>query len=148
MMRLLTVLLALWLSACSSIPTHQPISPDISLADIDLDKLTLDSARFVLTIRIKNPNQFDLPLQALQFATSIDGKKFATGNSKMRTTIPANGEGLYKIRIDTKLSSMLKQARDTLLNKDRKVKYDIRGHVSIANWPVPIPFDRSGDLSR
>ena len=129
------------LAACA--PRLQ--KPEISLAGIDLVGLGLVEQRFVLKLRIRNPNDVDLPVNALNFDVELNGRHFARGVSDKPVIIPRQGETILEIKTVSRLGDVLKPLRDAQKNARERIGYRIFGSVELEGFGS-IPFDRSGDV--
>jgi len=129
------------LAACT--PRLQ--KPEISLAGIDLVGLGLVEQRFVLKLRIRNPNDVDLPVNALNFDVELNARHFARGVSDKPVIIPRQGETILEIKTVSRLGDVLKPLRDAQKNARERIGYRIFGSVELEGFGS-IPFDRSGDV--
>jgi len=134
------------LSACSSIPLAKPKSPDVSVAGVRPISFSLTKQTIGLTLRVKNPNGFDLPMQSLTFNARFAGEQFAQGNSTDEVLIPANGEAMLEVEVKTGLGKLATQLRSMLNSSTPELNYDVTGLVKLANWPKAIPFNVEGEI--
>lgn len=137
----LLVVVAL-LAACA--PRLQ--KPEISLVGIDLVGLGLVEQRFVLRLRIRNPNDVDLPVNALNFDVELNARHFARGVSDKPVLIPRQGETILEVKTVSRLAEILKPLRDAQKNGRERIGYRVFGSVDLEGFGS-IPFDRSGDVS-
>jgi len=105
-----------------------------------------DCCSIGLTLRVENPNGFDLPMQSLTFKARFAGKQFAQGNSIDRVIIPANGEALLDVEVKTGLSKLIKQLSSAVSTENPELDYDVTGLVKLSNWPLAIPFNVEGEI--
>jgi len=145
-LRLLLCLLSSLLSACSSLPTVKPQSPTITVADVHPVSLSLNSQTIGLSLRVANPNSFDLPMQSLTFNAHFSGQQFAQGHSVNKVVIPANGEALLDVEVEAGLAKLANQLKDMLDTTNPELNYDVSGVVKLANWPKAIPFNVEGEI--
>jgi len=104
------------LTACSTIPTSKPESPTVKLLSVKPVKLGLKSQDLAFELEVTNPNAYALPLQALSFIAAIEGKEIARGFTGDRVTLPANGNAVIEILVNTS-SEFHSASMATLLNK-------------------------------
>lgn len=144
MQRLRVVLLALGLAACSGLPLNAK-APKISVAEVDVRSLGLLEQRFDVGLRVANPNDFDLTLEALDFELEVNGRPFARGLSRVSTLIPAVSTTLLRVDAYTRSKHLIEQIR-TLPAETLKegVTYRIRGRVKTDRSSQWLPFDHSG----
>jgi len=140
----------IFISSCSSIPTHKPITPEVSIANVEPLNLSLSGQKLLFTLKVKNPNAYDLPMQSLSFIASLAGEEVATGSSTGRVTIPAKGEALVDISVVAGLKNIMKQLKsitNSTNGNDFNLNYGVQGVLKLANWPAAIPFRHSGDAA-
>lgn len=140
-------LILLTLSACRTVPLVKPESPTVTVAGIRPVSLSFSSQTLGLTLKVQNPNPFDLPMQSMTFSARFLGEEFAQGHSVDRTTIPANGDALLEVQVKTALNKLALQLQSMLNQPNQTLNYDVKGVVKLANWPAAIPFNVSGDLN-
>jgi LEA14-like dessication related protein len=139
---LLTLLFTL--VACSTL-TGRPDAPIVSLADIKFSKMGLLEQSFTLTLRMKNPNDFRLPLRGLNYALKLNGSKLAEGASASKVTIPAYGEALIEVDLVSNLLTAFNQLKG--LSGTKPLKYSLSGKVGVVNKAFKLPFSKEGEIS-
>lgn len=142
--------LMIFIACCSSIPTHKPIAPEVSIANVEPLNLSLSGQKLLFTLKVKNPNAYDLPMKSLSFIASLAGEDVATGSSTGRVTIPANGEALVDISVVAGLKNLVKQLKsitNSANGNDFNLDYGVKGVLRLSNWPTAIPFNHSGDAA-
>ena len=137
----LALLLSL-LSACNSLPSKFE-KPQVNLAGIQIEELGLFEQKFVLSLRVSNPNDISLPMNGLKVQVDVNEKPFATGVSNQKITLPSLGEAMVKLNVTTNLSGILKQLK-TLQNQP--LRYTVSGTLFVPLVPGGVPFDRKGEL--
>jgi LEA14-like dessication related protein len=134
----------LGLTACSSLPFNVQ-APRMSVADVEVRQLGLFEQRFDVGIRLGNPNDFDLTIEALEFELEVNGRPFARGEGHTTTRVPALSSSV--LRVDAFMSSqnLVRQIR-TLPPETLKdgVPYRIKGRVKTDKMPGWLPFDHPG----
>lgn len=134
------------LAACSSIPLSKPEAPNVTVAGVRPINLSLTSQTIGLTLRVENPNGFDLPMQSLTFNANFAGQKFAQGHSVDETVIPANGTALLEVEVKTGLGKLAAQLQSMLSTNNVELDYEVTGLVKLSNWPKAIPFNVEGEV--
>lgn len=141
----------LLLAGCSTIEQAKPKAPEVSIASVRPMNFSLSGQKLNFTLRVKNPNSFDLPVQSLDFVASLAGKKIAEGVNDSSVTIPANQEAMMDVTVVAGLSHLIDKFKSAAASlgsdEDVDLGYGITGTVKLANWPVKIPFDVEGDLT-
>lgn len=134
------------LVACSSLPLAKPQAPNVTVAGVRPTNFSLTSQTIELTLRVENPNGFDLPMQSLTFDARFAGEHFAQGNSSDEVVIPANGEALVDVDVEIGLSKLASQLSSMLDSNNVELNYDVTGLVKLAIWPKAIPFNVEGEI--
>ncbi len=140
-----TVLLAMLLTACAGLMTR-PEAPRISLIGLKPVSVELFEQRFLVSLRLKNPNQFVLPIRGLDFNMDINGKRFANGLSASQVDIPALGEGQIDVEVSSSLLNTFRQL-GAILEQGRGFDYKIKGDVMLENRAFRLPFEQSDSFS-
>ncbi|HFD13494.1 MAG TPA: hypothetical protein ENJ32_13650 [Crenotrichaceae bacterium] len=134
------------LSACSNIASRvEP--PTITLAGIEPLDMSLFEQTYKLKLRIQNPNDFDLPLQAMNYVLELNGSKFANGVSRQHVTIPAYDSAVIETEVISNLMSLFGQIQDFALKGTGNLQYRLIGTVNVGNWDSRIPFEYDGQLN-
>jgi len=139
------------LQACATIEKSKPQAPEVSIESVRPMNLSLSGQKLNFTLRVSNPNSFDLPVEVLEFVASLGGETVAKGVSGSAVTIPAKKDALVDVVVVAGLSQMLKRFKNVAENlgsaEGINLDYGIKGTVELANWPGKIPFNVKGDLS-
>jgi len=146
--RLLILLFAFGLAACSGLPFNA-VAPKVSVAEVNIKRLGLFEQRFDVGLRVSNPNDFDLTIEALEFELEVNGHPFASGLSQTSTRIAATSSTLLRLDAITQSKDLIRQI-EALSPESLKVgvPYRIRGRLKTdrsRNW---VPFDRAGVYGR
>ncbi len=145
MTRLFAWLLALaLLTGCAGL-AQRPEPPIVSVADIRMGDASLMEQRFVVTLRLQNPNDFALPLRGLRYDLKLNGHAFARGVSPAAVTVPAYGEKTLQVTVTSNLLSLFRQLQ--ALSRGGPLKYSLAGSIGIANRHLRLPFKQSGELT-
>jgi len=133
------------ISACSNLSARiEP--PTITLAGIEPVDMTLFEQTYKLKLRIQNPNDFDLPLQAMNYVLELNGKKFANGVSRQQVTVPAYDSALIETQVISNLASLFDQIQGLALKGTGNLQYRLIGNVHVGNWDSRIPFEYEGKI--
>ena len=135
----LAILVLALLVGCSGLSKK----PEISLAGIDLVGLGLLEQRFVLKLRILNPNDADLSVNALRFDVEIEGRHFARGVSESALVVPPLGESVLEIATVSRLGDILKPLLDVQKTGRDQVDYRVYGSAEVCGLGR-LPFERFG----
>lgn len=138
----------LGLTACSSLP-HDTRPPKISVAEVDLKSLGVFEQRFDVGLRIRNPNDFDLVIEALEFDLEVNGRAFATGLTRTAARVPAISSTIVRVDAVTESRNLIRQIKTLPGEMLRQgVPYRIKGRVKTDRASRWIPFDHSGTYGR
>jgi LEA14-like dessication related protein len=141
-MRLLALALTLFAAACATVIT-QP--PQVTLVGVGLESLGLFEQRYVLQLRVRNPNDVDIPVEGLSFDIELNGAHFASGVSNAAVRIPRLGEALLEVPATSNLAAFLQQWRELGSGRDG-LAYRIRGSLRVSGYGA-VPFDHKGEVS-
>lgn len=142
--RLPIFLFALGLAACSGLPFNA-VAPKVSVADVAIKSLSLFEQQLDVGLRISNPNEFELTIEALEFELEVNGRPFASGLSSKATRVPAMASTM--LRVDTFMQSKnLIQQFKTLSPGALKdgVSYRVKGRIKTDQSSRWLPFDHTG----
>ncbi|MFN3543302.1 MAG: LEA type 2 family protein [Thiobacillus sp.] len=136
--------LALMLAGCAGLPPNA-LPPRVAVAGIDPRQVGVLEQRFDVGLRIANPNDFDLVVEALEFELEVNGRPFARGVSRTSTRIEAASTTLLNVDAATLSKDLLRQLKalspETLKTG---LPYRVKGRVKIERSPAWLPFDHSG----
>ncbi|MEM7044050.1 MAG: LEA type 2 family protein [Pseudomonadota bacterium] len=139
-------LLIVGLAACGGPSLPDAEMPDVSLAGLSFTEAGLFEQGFTLQLRLKNPNAFDIPVDAMNFALDVNGATFADGVSNASFTLPASAEIIVPFEISITTEDLIE--RVTAIGTGRRLDYQLTGAAEIASWFAgPVPFERSGRLA-
>ena len=133
------------LTACAGMGEYRE-SPRVSLVSIEPLDMTLLEQRYVLELRIMNPNTVDIPVSGLDYSIEINRREFAYGVSRQAVTIPAHGEAVLEVEVVSTLLGILRQLQAVQQEKPEVLDYRLSGKITLADSPLRLPFDYSGEL--
>lgn len=129
------------LSACSGIPSHFE-KPQVNLAGLQVAELGLLEQKFIVSLRVTNPNQISVPINGLNLKLDVNGQPFATGVSDEKVTLKQLSDTVIKVNVTTNLSSIWKQVK----NMNKPIAYSLNGKLLLPMVPGGLSFDRKGEL--
>lgn len=144
--RLLAGLIALNLAACSGLPVNA-VAPKVSVAEVDVKSLGVFEQHFEVGLRVNNPNDFDLTIEALDFELELNGRAFAKGLTRATTLIPAVSSTLVRVDAVTRSTNLIQQIKS--LSPDavkRGVPYRITGRIKTDKSSAWFPFEKAGTV--
>ncbi|MCH9699080.1 MAG: LEA type 2 family protein [Gammaproteobacteria bacterium] len=140
------IALCFFLASCSHFPSRiEP--PTITLAGIEPLNMTLFEQTYRLQLRVQNPNDFDLPLEAMNYVLELNGSRFANGVSREHVTVPAYDSAIIETEVISSTVSLFSQIQDFALKGNGNFEYRLIGDVNVGNWDQRIPFDYDGQIN-
>ncbi|OIP48864.1 MAG: hypothetical protein COZ12_02540 [Deltaproteobacteria bacterium CG_4_10_14_3_um_filter_60_8] len=134
------------LAGCAGLFQHLE-APHVSLADVRLRDSTLFEQRYVLFLRIQNPNTFAIPVQGLQYNLDLAGEPFAQGLADKGVEIPAMGSAILEVEAVSTTVALVKQLqRMGASNGAEKLGYRVQGVLHLGGRPR-LPFDYQGEIN-
>jgi LEA14-like dessication related protein len=143
------VILALvaMLALASGCAALRPVeSPSVHLADMRLLDATLFEQRYRLKLRVQNPNDFDLPIEAFSYEMELNGAPFAKGTSTQSVTVPRYGSALLEVEGFSTLTDVLRQLSALRPGEGAGARYRLSGRLSLAGMPQRIPFEYQAEI--
>jgi LEA14-like dessication related protein len=130
---------------CATPENVQP--PSVNLTNLQLGSPGLLSQALKISVRIGNPNDFDIPLTGLSFNLEVNGQPFAEGLSNESITVPRLGYANLKVDGTASTIGLIMQFM-TLGQRD-KIDYRLfgRAHVGHLGFKDAVPFERKGSMS-
>jgi len=142
--RLVVLLFALGLGACSSLPINA-LMPKISVTEIEIKRLGLFEQHFDVGMRLTNPNDFDLRIVVLDYDLEVNGQAFAKGTSHTPMLIPAASSIVVRVDAITQSKDLFQQF---ITLSPEAVKqgfpYRLKGRVKTNKWSGWLPFEQKG----
>ena len=143
--RLPSLLIVLTLFAGCSYVTKPWISPEVSLVGIRPARMTAEQQTFIVSLEVDNPNDRTLPIKGATYSLEIEGQEIANGAGRLDQQIPAFGEGVVEVEVNTSLMDLIRSV-PTLAFTGGKWGYEITGVLELAGGYVPVPFRYSGEV--
>lgn len=138
--------LSLLLISCASV-MKKPEPPRVGIAGLEILEVGLFEQRYLLSLRLQNPNDFALDVNGMDYEVFLNDRSFAHGVNHNSVTLPAFGEDVLEVEVISSLSNMLDQLRGLESGYNQPLSYRILGGVKINNWPVKIPFEFKGEIA-
>ncbi len=117
--------------------------PEVTVANIRLLDGNLLEQRFLLTLRVMNPNTSEIAIEGLTFKVDLNGQPFAKGVGNQPVVIPRLGEAMVDVTATTGLGGLLRQLK-AFKGRD-KVDYRISGRLVTGSFGG-IDFDQTGEV--
>ena len=143
--RSLAVLAVLFLSACASMPSHDPLQ--VTVAGIESLPGEGMELRMLVKLRVQNPNDRPVNFDGASLNLDVQGRSFASGVSDQVGTVPRFGEAIVAIPVTVSLLRMVRQVAGMLDGKPvDKVTYSMSGKLHVAGFFGSERFVSSGEF--
>ena len=139
------LLLLVGLVACSGL-ISKPEPPRVTLVGLQLISVELLEQRYQVSLRVKNPNAFVLPVRGIDFRLDINGRAFADGVSGQSVDVPAYGEKVIDVEVSSNLLQVFSQLQSLRENQPSSLEYRISGSMATGIAGQSLPFDYDGEL--
>jgi len=133
------------LLSCSAL-TSKPESPRVTLVGLKLISVELLEQRYQVSLRVKNPNSFALPVRGIDFRLDINDQAFADGVSNQSIDVPAYGENVIELEVSSNLFQVFHQFQSLQESQSPGFEYRISGSMATGVYGQKLPFDFSGEL--
>jgi len=141
------LLLLLVLSGCAQLTqlTEPWISPEVSMAGFRPGEFTPDRQTFIVSLKVKNPNDRTLPIKGATYALEVEGHEIANGGGDLDRQIPAFGEEVVDVEVNTQLFDLARKVPELALTGG-SWDYRISGILKLAGGYLPVPFNYGGEV--
>ncbi|MCZ8132523.1 MAG: LEA type 2 family protein [Steroidobacteraceae bacterium] len=123
-------------------------TPQLSVIGVEVLDAQLLEQRFSVRMRVRNPNDRDLPIRGLSYTMQVAGQDFGRGMTAKAFTVPALGEAEFDMIVTTNLAGSLLRILPQLERNPESIEYRLEGRVNTDLGLVrSIPFVEKGRLS-
>jgi LEA14-like dessication related protein len=119
--------------------------PSVTLSNLRIEQSTVFEQRFLTTLRIQNPNTFDLNIEGVSFDLTVNDQPFAKGLGKADVVVPAFGTGVVEAEAITTLMGFVRQFQALTRSGGPKLSYHLTGKLKVRDRMSAIPFEMRGD---
>lgn len=120
--------------------------PEIALSGIDLRHIGLSEQRFGLKLRVRNPNDAEIPIVGLTYEVEVSGQRLASGVSDKAVTVPRHGEAILELSAVGNAGVLLRQLSAALKSGRQFVPYRLSGRLNTGHFSE-VPFDYKGEVA-
>jgi len=123
-------------------------APRVSLADVRIQEMKGLENIVHIDLRVFNTNDIPLTVRGIDCDLTMNGKRLATGVSRVEREIPAYGTTVIPVTLYSSVVDLLRGLMG-LQNKE-KVKFGLTGKLRVEGgvWmPSAIPFNAESELS-
>jgi LEA14-like dessication related protein len=141
--KLMCVLGLLMLSACSTLKFE---TPKLSVINVGMVSADVFSQQFKIRLHVRNPNDRELPIRAIEYKLFLQGDSFAEGFSNEPFVVPALGEAEFDTVVRTNFMSSVGRLLSKMNTSDQgKVQYGFTGTVILSKGMLKkLPFSEQG----
>lgn len=134
------------LTACTYFPVGMK-APVATVSEVSFSRLRGGDIVLLATLDVRNPNDIEMPLSDLRFELELFQSPFGTGRaSGTGFTLPPNGAIGVPIEFTVPAARLAEALRDFRQAGDGLVPYRLRGSLRWGGAPLPLPFERSGQV--
>lgn len=144
-LRIVALILVLAAAGCAGVPRDVK-PPEVHLADIrpKASSGVLEQS-MELVLNVRNPNDFDVPIDGLRFDLTLNGQHFATGLSDEETVIPRLGEKRVTATASTSMLAVIQQMM--LAGQRGRLDYRMEGEAFLGGLgDRTVPFESEGEV--
>ena len=132
------------IAACGG-ARQRPPHLDVSISEISLAQAGVLEQIYAITLRVQNPNNFDIDADGLSFTIEANGHVFAKGVSNQAVLIPRLGETLVQARAISDLSKIAEQIDSAQSIRNEGLSYRLAGRFFSGNQRYV--FDYQGNIA-
>lgn len=142
---LLPALIALMIAGCAGLNAIDS-PPRVNLVDLRPAEVTLFEQRYLVKLRLTNPNDVALQVRGMDYSIYINDRKFADGVSDRHFTVPAYGESVIEVSLTSSLFRLIEQFQKLDQRGRLVLDYRLSGRISIAGAATRYAFDHEDTL--
>jgi LEA14-like dessication related protein len=124
--------------------------PELSLADLEVDRVDAGGARLDLVLSLENPNDFPLTVRGLDSALELAGQRVATVERGGGVRVAAGGRGTWRVPVAVDFARAGRALAQALAGGG-SLAYALRGDLEVdssAEWidRTSIPVETTGTV--
>jgi LEA14-like dessication related protein len=135
--------MAIALTACASLAPGDPPRVDV-VGVLPLQGQGME-LRMLVQLRVVNPNDTPIEYNGVFVEMDVRGKRFATGVSDARGSVPRFGETVLSVPMTVPAFAMLRQALGVAQGDIGTVTYAVSGKLSGPQWRS-LRFNSDGEF--
>ena len=134
------------LAGCTALPTNLK-TPEVSFVSLRAVEASVFEQRLEVRMKVRNPNDVELPVNGLDVDVELAEEPFARGVSAREFVVPAGGEAEFDMLVTANAATaLLKIAGDG--GKTEAIPYKLKGKLSTKVGLLrTVPFEESGTIS-
>jgi LEA14-like dessication related protein len=139
------IFLSLYLSACATLPGGTQ-APTVTIADIRPLEFGLLEQKYMLRLRIQNPNAFAVPVQGLSYQLELNDRPFASGVSNQSLTLPSLGSEVVEVEAYSSLADIFQQLTSMRGAEGANIHYRLAGKLNPSRSFNALSFEQRAEL--
>jgi len=141
------LLVPLALAGCASLASHLLEKPTIRFEAATLTGATREAAEITLDFQVTNPNRVSLPLGAIDYRLSVDGRPLLAGTKRERVDLAGHAETAVSLPVTLRFRDLGSVLGDLLRGGNPVYEVDAEFVVLLpATGGVRIPVVHKGVL--
>ena len=146
--RMLVALGGLALTACSGIRGRGFETPTVTLESFRLLPSEGLSPRFLIGLRVVNPNPVAIDLRGISYDVELEGRKLLSGVAGNLARVPPYAESQIELQAGVDLLGSIRLLNDLMTDASRdRLAYIFRARLDIAGLPQRLTLEESGELT-
>jgi len=137
---IIIAVLAIALAGCARGKTVQPDYVDASISELTVGQVGVLEQTWDMTLRVQNPNNYDIPADGMKFLIEVNGKAFARGVNNQAVMIPRLGEAMVQVQAISDLPAVMNQINDMTRLGYQGLDYKLSGTVFSGEWRYPFEY--------
>lgn len=140
------LLLVLILTGCAGGLRSLVQEPNLQVTSIALRNAGTLAPEFDITLRVSNPNAFDLKLVGMSYSMDIEGNRVLSGVSNQLPAIAAYGDGIVNLTAVVSLMGSINLLRDLTARDREQIDYVFNTTLDAGRGIPRFNIRRSGQL--
>ncbi len=121
---------SLVLAGCANLQVRDPLN--VTVAGIEPMESEGMEVRFLMNLRVENPNDTSLEYNGVALELKVSGKTFATGVSNVGGSVPRFAETLIPVPVTISVFSMVAQALEMIRgDHNGPISYEMKGRLNL-----------------
>lgn len=103
--------------------------------------------RFLIGLRILNPNRDAINVAGMSYSVSLRGQKVVSGVSSQLPRIPGYGEAEVELEASTNLLAGARVLLDLMNRPAEPIDYELEARLDVGRFALPVRIRDSGSIS-
>jgi len=141
----LLLLAAALLAGCASMENRKEWVK-VTVTNLRILDSTLMEQRYLVTLRLQNRHNEELPVAGMSFDLELNDKDFASGVSNQPVTVPAFGEATIDVKLSSSLFGLIRQLQSAQEMEHEPFRYRVSGKLGLIDSSFSVPFEQLGEI--